>query len=101
MSGLRKIIVNATSEMLDEPDEHGIYKTSRFYDRLEKEVYEYFGQPQIIESPYLELMVETVKNSSNIHPELQKVIAQFLGVQSQPVRYVKPIRSKLFGKDLQ
>lgn len=88
MSGLRKIIVNATSEMLDEPNEHGIYKTSRFYDRLEREVTEYFGQPQIIESPCLELMLETVKNSATVEPELQRVIAQYCGVQSQPVRII-------------
>lgn len=88
MSELRKIIVNATSEMLDEPDEHGIYKTSRFYDRLEREVHEYFGQPQIIESPCLELLHETAKNSATVEPELQKVIAQFCSVQSQPVRII-------------
>lgn len=88
MSELRKIIVNATSEMLDEPDGVGIYKTTRFYDRLEKEVNEYFGQPQIIESPCLELLLETVKNSVTVEPELQKVIAQFCGVQSQPVRII-------------
>lgn len=100
MSELRKIIVNATSEMLDEPDENGIYKTGRFYNRLEKEVTEHFEQPYIAPSPYLELMLETVKNSANVHPELQKVIAKFLDYQSTPVMFTKEIKSKLFGKDI-
>lgn len=55
MSELRKIIVNATTEMLDEPGEHGIYKTARFYDRLEQEVTDYFkpkGCFVILESPF-------------------------------------------------
>lgn len=54
MSELRKIIVNATSEMLDEPDEKGIYRTTRFYNRLEREVTEYMRdqgiQPKIYET---------------------------------------------------
>lgn len=89
MTSLRKIIVNATSEMLDEPDEHGIYKTSRFYDRLEREVSEYFGQPQIIESPCLELLLETVKNSAVMTQELQNAVAQYVTVQSQPIRLIR------------
>lgn len=54
MSDLRNIIVTATSEMLDEPDSNGIYKTTRFYNRLEREFNEYMTkrgvQPKIYES---------------------------------------------------
>lgn len=53
MSDLRKIIVNATSEMLDEPGENGIYRTTRFYNRLEREVTEYM-QEQGVKPPIFE-----------------------------------------------
>ena len=39
---IRKAIVNHTSEMLDNPNEHGIYPTSEFFDNLEKEICEIF-----------------------------------------------------------
>lgn len=32
----RKVIYEIISEMLDNPDEHGIYPTTRAYDRLEQ-----------------------------------------------------------------
>lgn len=35
---LREIIVKHTSEMLDSPDEHGIYPTTKFYNNLEKAI---------------------------------------------------------------
>lgn len=84
MSELRKIIVNATSEMLDEPDENGIYKTSKFYDRLEKEITQHFGGVVIEPSPYLELMLETVKNSPHLTAQMQNAVAQFLSLQTVP-----------------
>lgn len=40
---LRKIIVDNTSEMLDNPDKSGIYPTTKFYDNLEREIYELFS----------------------------------------------------------
>lgn len=95
MSDLRKIIVNATSEMLDEPNEHGIYNTTRFYDRLEKEVTEHFDGVRIVESPFMELMLETVKNSPHVTPRLQNAIAQFMEFQSKPVMYVKSTKVDL------
>ena len=36
----RKEICKIISEMLDNPDEHGIYNTTRAYDKLEEYVYE-------------------------------------------------------------
>ena len=38
MTKIRDIIVKNTSEMLDNPDEYGIYPTTRFYNKLEKEI---------------------------------------------------------------
>lgn len=83
MSELRKIIVNATSEMLDEPDEHGIYKTSRFYDRVEKEVTEYM---QMHPGPIniYDLIMATVKNSEHLTPTMQNMVAKYLDYQSAP-----------------
>lgn len=86
---LRKIIVNATSEMLDEPGEGGIYQTTRFYDRLEKEITEYMNGPRLVPDPMFELILETVKNSAYLSINLQNVIAKYLDYQSAP-RVVMP-----------
>lgn len=82
-SELRKIIVNATSEMLDDPGENGIYKTGRFYDRLESEINEYM-QENPKQGNIYRLMLETVQNSAHVTPELQNVIAKYLDYQSVP-----------------
>lgn len=102
MSELRKIIVNATSEMLDEPDENGIYKTSRFYDRLESEVNEYI---QLHPGPIniYDLIMETVKNSQHLTPTMQNMVARYLDYQSAPRMVVKgempnKVADTLFGK---
>lgn len=83
MKDLREIIVNATSEMLDEPDQNGLYKTTRFYNRLEKEVEEYIASMPTDQN-FHKLMLQTVKNSEHVTPRLQNVIAQYLEFQSKP-----------------
>lgn len=35
---IRKVIVKRASEMLDNPDEHGIYPTTKFYNDLEADM---------------------------------------------------------------
>jgi hypothetical protein len=93
MTELRNIIVNATSEMLDEPDENGIYKTGRFYDRLESEITEHLSiQPD----PVGALLRDAIKNSPHLTERLQDAVATYVDFQAHPPRL---IASKLFGKD--
>ena len=99
MSDLRKIIVNATSEMLDAPDEHGIYPTGKFYDRLENEVQEYMDQhpnPVNVHN----LIVQTVEHSADIGVPLQAAIAKYIEYLSHPVMSIKPVNINL-GKELE
>ena len=42
---LRDIIVKHTSEMLDNPDRYGIYRTTKFYNNLITAISEYLGKP--------------------------------------------------------
>lgn len=95
MSELRKIIVAATSEMLDEPGEHGIYKTTRFYDRLEKELTEYMNGPRIVPDPCFELLLETVKNAAILPVSLMETVAQYVSYQGTPKMVIKPTEVKL------
>lgn len=101
MKDLRGIIVNATTEMLDEPGDHGIYKTARFYDRLEREVTEYFEAQPTGPAAIHQLLLETVRNSQHLHPEMQKVIARYMDYQSAPRISHNVIKSKLFGEDIE
>lgn len=96
---LRKIIVNATSEMLDEPGENGIYQTTRFYNRLESEVQEYIDtQPNPINVH--ELVLETVKNSSGMNMALQSAVANYIEYLSHPKMTINPVNLNL-GKELE
>lgn len=100
MSDLRKIIVTATSEMLDDPGEHGIYKTTRFYDRLEREITEYM----VSNSTAIDiqaLIADVVKNSVHLSIPLQNVIAKYIDYQSAPIVTVsnQALADSLFGKD--
>lgn len=87
---LRQIIVAATSDMLDHPNAHGIYPTSKFYDRLEVELAEYIeGRAthagiSISSSDIHELMLQTVKNSLHVSIPMQNAIAKYIDYQSAP-----------------
>lgn len=83
MSDLRKIIVTATSEMLDNPNKSGIYPTTKFYDRLEAEITEYMELHPTPTNLY-DLMLETVKNSQSVSIPLQNTITKYLDYQSMP-----------------
>lgn len=100
MNSLRNIIVTATSEMLDEPGKHGIYKTTRFYDRLESEITEYMkSAPTPVDIH--DLIVEIVKNSASISIPMQNAIARYLDFLSNPqivlTNDFKDTISKAFG----
>ncbi len=45
---LRTAIMRIMSEMLDEPDEHGIYPTSRFMDRIEALLVSMMAAPEVM-----------------------------------------------------
>lgn len=98
MSDLRTIIVNATSEMLDEPGEHGIYKTGRFYDRLENEIsYYYESKPNPVNTH--QLIIETAKAAPAMTQELQNAIAHYIEYLATPQITTKQIAKHLFGKE--
>lgn len=98
MKDLRGIIVNATSEMLDNPDEYGIYPTGKFYDRLEAEVTE-FMELNPTQTNLYDLMLQTVKNSSSVSIPLQNAVAKYIDWQASPRTSIKSdqIAKSLFG----
>jgi len=95
---IRKIIVDATSQMLDEPDENGIYKTSRFYNRLENEITEYIEMHPDPMNVY-KLVVQTVEHSADITPPLQAAVARYIDWLATPrmTMDTKAISHQLFG----
>ena len=46
---LRVIIVDHTSEMLDNPDEYGIYPTTQFYNNLEQSILQWVSESVIVD----------------------------------------------------
>ena len=46
---LRTAIMRIMSEMLDDPDEHGIYQTTRFMDRIEALVDALMAAPEVMQ----------------------------------------------------
>lgn len=46
---LRTAIMRIMSEMLDNPDEHGIYETSRFMDRIEALLTACMAAPEVMQ----------------------------------------------------
>ena len=46
---LRTAIMRAMSEMLDNPDEHGIYPTGEFMDRMEQLLVAMMAAPEVVQ----------------------------------------------------
>ena len=46
---LRTAVMRIMSEMLDDPDEHGIYPTGRFMDRIEVLLDSMMGAPEVMQ----------------------------------------------------
>lgn len=99
MNDLRKIIVNATSEMLDNPDEHGIYPTTKFYERLEADITEYMQMHPNPVNVYA-LAMQLAKTGGELTPALQNAIASYLDRLSSPKTNHKAIEIALFGKEV-
>ncbi len=49
MNVLRTAIMRIMSEMLDSPDEHGIYETGRFMDRIESLLESMMAAPEVMQ----------------------------------------------------
>jgi hypothetical protein len=43
------------------------------------------GGLEIVESPFMQIIADIVKNNKNLTPALQNAIAKYLDYQSQPV----------------
>ena len=48
---LRTAVMRIMSEMLDNPDEHGIYQTGRFMDRIEALLEAMMGAQDVMRPP--------------------------------------------------
>lgn len=104
MSELRKIIVEATTEMLDSPDEHGIYPTTKFYNRLENDLLDHFikqsGEPTVIHDDAFAELILNLSKQTTLTGRLQNAIATYLEYQSHPVMTINPVKLNL-GKELE